>query len=144
MPLIVRLLKRVERLVVTVPPALMMIVVLLATLELCVMLVQRLVAPPFLLLDLKTLLELFGFFLMVLIGLELLETIKAYLRDECFRVEVVLLVAIIAVARKIIIMEPRELVAANVPAIAALVVGLAAGYYLVKRVPAPKPNDRDA
>lgn len=41
-------------------------------------------------------------------------------------------------------MEPRELVAANVLAIVALVVSLAAGYYLVKRVPVPGPADREA
>ncbi len=132
--IVMAILQRVERLVVTVLLTLMMAVVLLATVELCVVLVRQVLAPPFLMLNLKTLLELFGFFLMVLIGLELLETIKAYLRDECFRVEVVLLVAIIAVSRKIIIMEPSELVVANVLAIAALVVALTSGYYLVKRV----------
>jgi len=39
-----------------------------------------------------------GYFLLVLIGLELLETIKAYLDKRVFHVEIILLVAIIAIA----------------------------------------------
>ena len=53
--------------------------------------------------------HLFGYFLLILIGLELLETIKAYLDRREFHVEIILLVAIIAIARKIILLDSAEI-----------------------------------
>jgi uncharacterized membrane protein (DUF373 family) len=43
-------------------------------------------------------LEICGFFLMVLIGLELLESIKAYLQDHRVPAKVVVLVTLVAVS----------------------------------------------
>jgi len=51
------------------------------------------------------LLSFFGFFLLVLIGIEFLDTIKAYLRDSVIYVEIVILVAIIAISRKVILLD---------------------------------------
>ena len=51
-------------------------------------------------------LEIFGYFLLILIGIGLLETIKAYLIKNEIHVEIIILVAIIAVARKIILLDP--------------------------------------
>jgi uncharacterized membrane protein (DUF373 family) len=82
-------------------------------------------------------LEIFGYFLLILIGIELLETIKAYLIKNEIHVEIIILVAIIAVARKIILLDPfAEGVSLNSAAMIALgvvVVALAASYYLVKK-----------
>ena len=47
-----------------------------------------------------------GAFLLVLIGVELLDTIKAYFRENAIHVEIVVLLAIIAVARKVILLDP--------------------------------------
>ena len=51
--------------------------------------------------------EIFGLFLMVLIGLELVESMKTYLTEHVIlaEVEIILLIAMIAVARKVIIMD---------------------------------------
>ena len=83
----------------------MMLVVALATLDLGWIITKDILTPPILLLDLDELLEIFGFFLLILIGVELLETIKAYLRDNIIHVEIVLEVAVIAVARKVIVLD---------------------------------------
>jgi len=80
-------------------------------------------------------LDLFGYFLLVLIGLELLETIKAYLERSEFHVEIVILVAIIAIARKVILLgttTPGELIG-----IALIIIALCGGYYLVRRAGLP-------
>ncbi len=61
--------------------------------------------PPRYLLNVKEMLEVFGFFLLVLIGLELLESIKAYLDENRVPGKVVLLVALVAVSRKVIILN---------------------------------------
>ena len=53
----------------------MMAVVLISTLELGYIIIQDIISPPLFWLEIDELLEIFGFFLMILIGLELIETI---------------------------------------------------------------------
>ena len=79
------------------------VVVILSTLHLGVLIVQEVWAPPRFLIRVQGLLEIFGYFLLVLIGVELLETLKAYLKKDVIHVRVVLEVALIAMARKVII-----------------------------------------
>ena len=111
----------------------MMLALLASTIELAIILVQQLLAPPTLLLDVKEMLTVFAFFLMVLIGLELVETVKMYLEKDVFHVEVVVLVAIIAVARKVIIIDYDSTSYEVLLGIAALMLALSAGYFLLKR-----------
>ncbi|NEP76929.1 MAG: phosphate-starvation-inducible PsiE family protein [Okeania sp. SIO3C4] len=53
----------------------------------------------------ETLFEIFGLFLNILIALEILENVTAYLRKHVFQVELVIATSLIAVARKIIIFD---------------------------------------
>ena len=111
----------------------MMVALLAASVELGVILVDQLIEPPLLLLDIKEMLTVFSFFLMVLIGLELVETIKMYLDRNVIHVEVVILVAIIAVARKIIVIDYYSISYQTLLGIAAIMMALTAGYFLLKR-----------
>ena len=108
------------------------IVVVLATVDLGWLIIKDILTPPILLLDIAELLELFGAFLLVMIGLELLGTVKTYITKNTIHVEVVLLVAIIAIARKVVILEPKEMSGAHLLGIAAIILALTAGYYLVR------------
>ena len=71
--------------------------------------------------------------MLILIGVELLETIRAYLDDHQVHVEIVLEVALIAVARKVVIVDVKEYSPNTLLAIAAIVISLAGAYYLQKR-----------
>jgi uncharacterized membrane protein (DUF373 family) len=127
--------------VIVVLIVLMMAVVTLSTFELAVVLVNQVRQPPRFLLNLQELLEVLGFFMMVLIGLELLETIKNYLTQHALHVEVVLLVAMIAVARKVIILDMKETSAMSMIGIAVLLFSLASSYFLIKKgLNAPPPD----
>jgi uncharacterized membrane protein (DUF373 family) len=75
----------------------------------------------------------FGFFLMVLIGIELMETVKIYLEEETVHVEVILTVAIIAISRKVITMDIKEVGALYLLGIAAIIMAFPSGYFLIKR-----------
>jgi uncharacterized membrane protein (DUF373 family) len=108
-------------------------VVLLATIELAWILVKDVLTPPYFLLEVHELLELFGLFLLVLIGIELLHSVKTYIVRREFHLETVLTVAMIAVARKIIVLEPKELPEGTLLGMAALVIALALGYYVMRR-----------
>jgi len=111
----------------------MALVVLLATAELFYIIAADIVTPPLVLLDIDQLLVIFGYFLLVLIGIELLETFKIYLEENVINVQVVLLVAIIAIARKVIILDVKSLPSMTLIGIGVIVVSLSIGYYLVKK-----------
>jgi uncharacterized membrane protein (DUF373 family) len=78
-------------------------------------------------------LEIFGFFMMILIGLELIETIKVYLVDHSIHVEIICLVAIVAIARKVIILDLYKLSPITLLGIAAIILALSVGYFFLKR-----------
>jgi uncharacterized membrane protein (DUF373 family) len=89
------------------------------------------------LMESQEMIAVLGAFLLVLIGVELLDTIKAYFHENTIHVEIVVLLAIIAVARKVILIDPTgkngfeygfELMSIGV-----IVLGLSAGYYLIKK-----------
>lgn len=123
-----------ERIIVLTLLAMMMVAVLVATVELAVILYQQIMLPPVFLLSIAELQEVFGFFLMVLIGLELLESIKTYLEEDRVHAEVVFLVAIVAISRKVIILDYKESTPPEMLfGMAAIIIALGAGYYLVKR-----------
>jgi len=126
-------LKAFEKIVVLSLIAMMVLVISLAVAELAWIIIQDLIKPPILLLEINDLLDIFGFFLLILIGVELLETIKAYLSEHVVHVEIVLEVALVAIARKVIILDVKELSSLTLIGIAAVIIALAVAYYLEKR-----------
>jgi uncharacterized membrane protein (DUF373 family) len=116
----------------------MLIAVLVAAIaDLAWILVTSLVTTTPWLLETHEMISVLGGFLLVLIGVELLETIKAYFRESSIHVEIVVLLAIIAVARKVILLDPGDMTGGDygfqMIGIGVLVAGLAAGYYMVKK-----------
>ena len=128
------MLKKFEKAVTTTLVVLMAIVVLLATVELGWIIVKDIITPPVLLLEIEELLDIFGLFLLVLIGVELLETIKAYLKDNVVHFDVVLTVAMIAITRKVIILDVKELPSMTLVGIAAIIVALSAAQFYYRRM----------
>jgi len=126
-------LKKFEKVVLVALVFMMSVVVFLSTLELGWILIRDIVTPPVVLLDIDELLDVFGFFLLVLIGIELLETIKTYFVEHVIHAEVVIEVAMIAIARKVIILDVKELPSLTLLGIAAIIITLAVAYWLVKR-----------
>ncbi len=84
-------------------------------------------------LDHYELLNIFGFFLLVVIGIELLDTLKAYLRENVIHVEIVILVAVIAIARKVIILDPEFSDGVYMAGMGVIIVSLGIAYYLIKK-----------
>ena len=128
-----KIFERFEQFIVLALMAFMMIAVFVSTIEVGVILWQQMLEPPVMLLNVREMMEVFGFILMVIIGLELLETIKTYLQDHEVHVEVVLLVALVAVARKVIILDYKDMEPDMMLAVAALVISMSAGFYVVRR-----------
>ncbi len=78
-----------------------------------------------------------GLFLSVLIALELIETVEVYFHSHSIHVEIVVLVAIIALARKIIILDLSKYTPMVLFSLGFLVLVLGITYYLVKRASGP-------
>jgi uncharacterized membrane protein (DUF373 family) len=127
-----RYFEKFEKFLITSLLVMMVVVVFLAIVDLAWLLIKDIFSPPEILLSIGELLDIFGLFLLVLIGVELLETVKAYLIERAIHVEVVMTVAIIAIARKVIILDINKLESLTLIGIAAIVMALAVGYYLIR------------
>jgi uncharacterized membrane protein (DUF373 family) len=115
----------------------LMVVLLAAMMDLAWLLIQSLWMTTPYILEAHEMILVLGAFLLVLIGVELLDTIKAYFRENAIHVEIVVLLAIIAVARKVILLDPTGMngieYGFELMGIGVIVVGLSAGYYLIKK-----------
>ncbi|MBC8552524.1 MAG: phosphate-starvation-inducible PsiE family protein [Candidatus Brocadiales bacterium] len=126
-------LKTFEKAIVISLIIMMMLVVLVSTVRLGWWLITEMIAPPFLMFNIQQLFVIFGFFLMILIGIELLESLKVYINEDKIHVEVVFSIALIAVARKVITLEITKLPSITLIGIAAVIIALAIGYFLIKK-----------
>jgi uncharacterized membrane protein (DUF373 family) len=70
------------------------VVVALSITHLAVLIAEEIWKGPRFLMPVPALLDIFGYFLLVLIGVELLETLRAYLKKNVIRVRVVFEVAL--------------------------------------------------
>jgi uncharacterized membrane protein (DUF373 family) len=84
---------------------LLMVVLAASTVQLVIVTAQVLLQPSQDWLG-GQLLQLLDRLLLILIGLEVLQNLTAYLRDHTFQTELVVLTALTAVARKLIVMPP--------------------------------------
>jgi len=128
---------KVERAIAIALLVLMAIVVISGVFEVAWVVFHDLFQPPGFFLGVEDLFDIFGLFLMVLIGLELMTSIEMYLKSNTIHAELMFLVALTAVARKVIILDAKTIDAMTVFAIAALVVALSGGYYFIKKSNAP-------
>jgi uncharacterized membrane protein (DUF373 family) len=126
--------KQFQRIIVMVLVALMAVVLLLSAIELAWIIIMDIITPPVLLLEIDELLEIFGLFMLVLIGIKLLDTIaKTYMGESTDHAQIVMAVAIIAIARKVIILDVKDLSGLALVGIAAIILALSIGYYLIRR-----------
>lgn len=80
----------------------------------------------------KTLFKIFGLFLNVLIALEILENITAYLKKHVIQVELVIVTSIIAVARKIIILDLEKIEGSQIIGLACAIISLSISYWIIR------------
>jgi uncharacterized membrane protein (DUF373 family) len=130
-------LQKFERAIYLILIALLIIVVIFSVIELAYIMFAGIWLESKFQLENFELLDLLGYFLLVLIVVELLDTIKVYIEKNEIHVEVIVLLAIIAVARKVIILDPAKLDFILLVGLGVLFISLAGGYYLIKRAGNP-------
>src|SRR5271154_2204480 len=134
---------KVQKITVLTLAGMLVVVMVLSTVHLGVLIGQEIMKPPRFLIPVQGLLEIFGYFLLVLIGVELIETLKAYVRKDAIHVRVVLEVALIAMARKVIIEEPNDVSALTLFGIAALILALGIAFYFERQAQRIKPFEKE-
>ena len=95
-----------EKIVYAILMGLLMIVIVISLIDLAWLMYKSLVVTSQYLLETPKLIAVLGAFLLVLICIELLDTIKAYFKENTIHVEIVILLAIIAISRKVILLDP--------------------------------------
>lgn len=108
------------------------LVVVAGAVDLGVALLTDWMTPPLGRLDVTELLRLLGLFLVVLIAIELVYVVRLYLEGRHFDVEVVLMVALIAIARKIVVFDLERNEPGLLLGISAVVISLAAALFLLR------------
>ena len=122
----------IERLVAKVLSVALIIVIMVSILDLVIILINDLFdKQPFKFVN-RTLIDIFGLFLNILIALELLENITAYLRKHILQVELVVVTALIAVARKVIIFDLSKYDQSHLTSLGVAIFALAASYGIIR------------
>ena len=127
---LIQLLRLVVHMAVRVLAVLMTLVILWGVADVVLVLYQNLKAPPVFMLNINDILALFGAFMAVLIAIEILINIIIYLRDDVIHVKIVMATALMAIARKVIIMDFSKITSDYVLAVAAVVLAMSVGYWL--------------
>lgn len=125
--------ERFERGIYTILLLLLVVLIALAVITLVDDIVITFLSPPVLLLTEDELLSLLGEFLIVFLAIELFESIRVYFRENQIHYELVVVIALTAIARKIILIDVDTTSDWELIGLGVIVIALAGAYYLLKR-----------
>jgi uncharacterized membrane protein (DUF373 family) len=126
----------IERFVVSVLILLLLIAIIMGTINLGSVVVTEVIEPPYLQIETSRLFEMFSLFLIILVGLELLRSVKSYLVHGDIKPEIVVEAAIIALGNKLITLDVKQVAPEMLLGLAAVLLGLAALYFVLRRTAA--------
>lgn len=141
---LMRFLHRIIRLAVKFLAVLMVLVIIWGIGDVVYVLYQRLMAPPFLLLNINDIFETFGAFMAVLIAIEIFINIRLYLGTGTLPVYLVVATALMAIARKVIVLDLDKISPQFVFGIAAVVLALGITYWLVSYKDRMAPDEKES
>jgi uncharacterized membrane protein (DUF373 family) len=110
----------------------MVIVILFGIIDVVYVIFDKITRPPFMLLTINDMLETFGAFLAVLIAIEIFVNITLYIRSDVIPVKLVVATALMAISRKIIVFDYKDLSSEYVSASAMVVIALGITYWLIQ------------
>ena len=131
-PLISRLEKGI-RFAVRILAVLMVALVFWGVADIGWVMFKRLSTPPYMILRIGDILATFGAFLVVLISIEIFENIILYLREDVIHVKLVVATALMAISRKVIVFDFKELDVQYVWASALVILSLGVTYWLIAK-----------
>ncbi|WP_434986594.1 phosphate-starvation-inducible PsiE family protein [Vreelandella zhaodongensis] len=133
--LLIRHLHLIIRYAVKVLAVLMVMVIIWGVFDVIYVLYSKFIAPPMFLFEVQDIFVIFGAFMVVLIAVEIFINIRLYLGTNILPIRLVVATALMAIARKVIILDISLITAAEMIGIAAIVLALGVTHWLVG-----KPN----
>jgi uncharacterized membrane protein (DUF373 family) len=124
-------LQRIIRFAVRLLAILMVFVIVMGVVDVGWTLYEKLVSAPKFILTISDMLATFGAFMAVLIAIEIFVNITIYLRDDVIHVKIVIATALMAIARKVIILDFSQVEPEYVFGIAAVTLAMSIAYYLI-------------
>lgn len=113
----------------------MIVVIISGVIDVAWTIYQRFAAEPRFILTMSDILLTFGAFMVVLIAIEIFQNIILYLRDDVIHVKIVLATALMAIARKVIILDYDELEPMYIFATGIVLLATGITYYVVHKLP---------
>lgn len=113
---------------------LMVIVILWSVADVAFLLFLKTQDPYLLITDMDEVLRVFGSFLVVLIAIEIFLNIILYLKKDMSHLKLVIATALMAIARKVIILDYSEVRDWHMVGMALLIVSLGLAYWLINQV----------
>ncbi|MDR5904764.1 phosphate-starvation-inducible PsiE family protein [Franzmannia qiaohouensis] len=128
---LIRKLHLVIRYAIKVLAVLMVLVIIWGVLDVIYVLYSKFISPPVLLFEVSDIFVIFGAFMVVLIAVEIFINIRLYLGTNVLPIRLVIATALMAIARKVIILDISTISAQEMLAIAAIVLALGVTHWLV-------------
>jgi uncharacterized membrane protein (DUF373 family) len=128
---LIQTLRTIIRFAVRCLAVMMTMVILWGIVDVAWVIYDKLRVEPVLMLTISDMLATFGAFMAVLIAIEIFINITIYLRDDVIHVKIVMATALMAIARKVIILDYNVITPDYIWATAGVVVAMSVGYYLV-------------
>lgn len=127
----IRFLHTVIHFSVRILAGLMVLIILWGVADVVLVIYQRLMEPPFLLLQIGDIVATFGAFLAVLIAIEIFINITVYIRREVMPIKLVIATALMAIARKVVVFDFSQVSPLYIFATASVVFALGFTYWLI-------------
>jgi uncharacterized membrane protein (DUF373 family) len=128
-----RVLHQIIRFAIRILSVLMVAVILWGVADIVYIIYERLKTPPLFILDINDIFYTFGAFMAVLIAIEIFINIRLYLGTNVFPVQLVVATALMAIARKVIVLDFDKLTPMYLLGIAATTLALGITYWLLKQ-----------
>ncbi len=137
-------LKKVIHFAVRFLSVLIVFVIVMGVIDVAWVIYKKMTSEPMFMFTIKDMLATFGAFMAILIAIEIFVNITVYLRDDVIHVKIVMATALMAIARKVIIMDVEELDPIYIFSIGAVVIAMSVGYWLVHKLSDNESSDKKA
>jgi uncharacterized membrane protein (DUF373 family) len=129
-----KILRTIIRYIVRILAVMMTILIVLGAVDVGWIMYQAFMAAPRYIVTISDMLAIFGAFMAVLIAIEIFVNIVLYLRDDVIHVKIVMATALMAIARKVIILDLDKYSSSYLFGVAAVVLAMSVGYWLIHQI----------
>ena len=136
------MLKKVIHICLRILALFMVIVIISGVVDVAWTIYQKFASKPHFILTINDIFITFGAFMVVLIAIEIFQNIILYLRDDVIHVKIVLATALMAIARKVIILDYDDMEPMYVFATGVVLLATGVAYWFVHKLPSKSQSEQ--